>query len=256
MRRAFRGANMPRTPATGEGKSRRNLRARSAAPRIAHMTHRPGDPAVPRPPESRASADTPATLAAYGHDLACFATFLARRKVRTAAAVRSIDLLDYLAELGGVLSARSQARRLSAMRQLFKYLKAERIIPANPAEDVDMPRFGRRLPSFLTLAEVDALLAAPDRRTDRGARDGAMLELLYATGLRVSELVRLRLRGHQLPGGLPGGPRQGAQGAAGPHRRGGAGVASLLRRDGAGRGCCARTDGPGRHLPHPAGAGR
>jgi integrase/recombinase XerD len=136
---------------------------------------------------------TPATLGAYGHDLACFAAFLVGRNVRSAAAVRSIDLLDYLAGLGGVLSARSQARRLSAMRQLFKYLKAERIIPANPAEDVDMPRFGRRLPTFLTLAEVDALLAAPDRRTDRGARDGAMLELLYATGLRVSELVRLRL---------------------------------------------------------------
>jgi integrase/recombinase XerD len=136
---------------------------------------------------------TRATLAAYGHDLACFAAFLVGRRVRAAAAVRNIDLLDYLAALGGALSARSQARRLSAMRQLFKYLKAERIIAANPAEDVEMPRFGRRLPSFLTLAEVDALLAAPDRRTDRGARDGAMLELLYATGLRVSELVRLRL---------------------------------------------------------------
>ncbi len=136
---------------------------------------------------------TPATLAAYGHDLASFAGCLQRRSVRTVAAVRSIDLLEHLAELTGTLSARSQARRLSALRQLFKYLKHERIIAGNPSEDIDMPRFGRRLPSFLTLAEVDALLAAPDRRTDRGARDGAMLELLYATGLRVSELVRLRL---------------------------------------------------------------
>jgi integrase/recombinase XerD len=136
---------------------------------------------------------TPATLAAYGHDLASVAAFLQRRGVRAAAAVRNIDLLDYLASLDGALSARSQARRLSALRQLYKYLKGERLVPANPTEEIDMPRFGRRLPTFLTLAEVDALLAAPDRRTDRGARDGAMLELLYATGLRVSELVRLRL---------------------------------------------------------------
>ena len=136
---------------------------------------------------------TPATLAAYGHDLASFAAFVQRRGVRAAAAVRNIDLLDYLAALEGALSARSQARRLSALRQLYKYLKVERLVPGNPTEEIDMPRFGRRLPAFLTLAEVDELLAAPDRRTDRGARDGAMLELLYATGLRVSELVRLRL---------------------------------------------------------------
>jgi integrase/recombinase XerD len=136
---------------------------------------------------------TPATLAAYGHDLASFAGSLQRRGVKAVAAVRSIDVLEYLAELSGKLSARSQARRLSALRQMWKYLKHERIVATNPTEDVDMPRFGRRLPAFLALAEVDALLAAPDRRTDRGARDGAMLELLYATGLRVSELVRLRL---------------------------------------------------------------
>jgi integrase/recombinase XerD len=136
---------------------------------------------------------TPATLAAYGHDLASFAATLQRRGVKAAASVRNIDLLEHLAELAGQLSARSQARRLSALRQLFKYLKHERVVPTNPTEDIDMPRFGRRLPTFLTLVEVDALLAAPDRRTDRGARDGAMLELLYATGLRVSELVRLRL---------------------------------------------------------------
>jgi integrase/recombinase XerD len=136
---------------------------------------------------------TPATLAAYGHDLCSFAAFVQGRGLRAAGAVRTIDLLDYLAGLTGALSARSQARRLSALRQLYKYLRRERIVAGNPTEEIDMPRFGRRLPTFLTVAEVDALLAAPDRRTDRGARDGAMLELLYATGLRVSELVRLPL---------------------------------------------------------------
>jgi integrase/recombinase XerD len=92
------------------------------------------------------------------------------------------------------LSARSQARRLVALRQLFKFLKGERIITADPTEDVDLPRFGRKLPDYLTIAEVDNLLAAPDRRTPRGGRDGAMIETLYATGLRVSELCKLRLR--------------------------------------------------------------
>src|SRR6185295_14044939 len=81
-----------------------------------------------------------------------------------------------------------------ALRQLFKFLKAERVIAVDPTEDIDLPRYGRKLPDFLTVEEVDRLLAAPDRRTARGARDAAMLETLYATGLRVSELVKLRLR--------------------------------------------------------------
>jgi integrase/recombinase XerD len=135
-----------------------------------------------------------ATLEAYGRDLAAFSRFAAGRGVSAAAAVRTIDVLDYLAHLTDRrLSARSQARRLIALRQLFKFLKAERVCEGNPTEEVDLPRFGRRLPDFLTVDEVDRLLAAPDRKTDRGARDGAMLETLYATGLRVSELVKLRL---------------------------------------------------------------
>jgi integrase/recombinase XerD len=104
-------------------------------------------------------------------------------------------VLDYLAFLTErKLAPRSQARRLIALRQLFKFLKAERLCPTDPTEDVDLPRYGRKLPEFLTVEEVDRLLAAPDRRTPRGARDAAMLETLYATGLRVSELVKLRLR--------------------------------------------------------------
>ncbi|MES1209497.1 MAG: site-specific integrase, partial [Pseudomonadota bacterium] len=138
---------------------------------------------------------TPATVAAYGCDLAAFCRFAAKRGVRTAVAVRAIDVLEHLAKLtDDGLTARSQARRLVAVRQLFRFLKAERICDTNPTEDVDLPRFGRKLPDFLSVEEVDLLLAAPDRRTDRGLRDAAMLETLYATGLRVSELVKLRLR--------------------------------------------------------------
>ena len=136
----------------------------------------------------------PATVSAYGGDLADFAKFLAGRAVARARDVRSIDVLDYLARITEQgLSARSQARRLIALRQLFRFLRAEHACDTDPTEEIDLPRFGRKLPAFLSVEEVDQLLAAPDRRTPRGARDGAMLEVLYASGLRVSELVRLRL---------------------------------------------------------------
>ncbi|HET6147330.1 MAG TPA: site-specific tyrosine recombinase XerD [Polyangia bacterium] len=139
----------------------------------------------------------PATVSAYGSDLADFSKFIAGRggaALDDAAGVRSIDVLDYLARLTErKLSARSQARRLITLRQFFRFLKAEHGAALDPTEEIDLPRFGRRLPDFLSVEEVDRLLATPDRATPRGARDAAMLETLYATGLRVSELVRLRL---------------------------------------------------------------
>jgi integrase/recombinase XerD len=137
---------------------------------------------------------SPATVEAYGRDLADFGAFLAGRGVQEVGGVRAIEVLDYLAALTDRrLSSRSQARRLVSMRQLFRFLTDERHCAADPTEDVEMPRFGRKLPVFLSVQEVDALLAAPDRSTDRGARDAAMLETLYATGLRVSELVKIAL---------------------------------------------------------------
>ena len=135
-----------------------------------------------------------ATLAAYGHDLSALARFLTSRGVDDACAIRPMDLLDYLAGLTTQgISARSQARSLVAQRQFFKFLRGERICDTNPTEEIDLPHFGRKLPQFLSLDEVDRLLAAPGRSTSRGLRDSAMLETLYATGLRVSELVKLRL---------------------------------------------------------------
>ena len=135
---------------------------------------------------------SPATLAAYGQDLAAFLRLLAGRKVREVTAVGPREVIDHLLALTKAkLSARSQARALIALRQFFRFLKAERICALDPTEDIDLPRFGRKLPEFLSTEEVERLLAAPDRRTARGVRDVAMLETLYATGLRVSELVRL-----------------------------------------------------------------
>ena len=137
---------------------------------------------------------SPATVAAYGQDLASFASFARSRKIVAAPAVEPPLILEHLVKLtDDKISARSQARRLVALRQFFRFLKAERLSDVNPTEDIDLPRFGRKLPQFLTVDEVDRLLAAPDRRHARGLRDVAMLETLYATGLRVSELVKLRL---------------------------------------------------------------
>jgi len=139
-----------------------------------------------------------ATLAAYGTDLAAFCRLVGERSGRRArriGEVRTLEILDHLGQLERKKrSARSQARAMVALRQWFRFLKAERLIDVDPTEDIDIPRFGRKLPSFLTIEEVDRLLAAPDRRLPRGLRDAAMLETLYAAGLRVSELVRLRLR--------------------------------------------------------------
>jgi len=86
---------------------------------------------------------------------------------------------------------RSQARALSAIRSFHRLLVAERLCTADPTENMGSPRPGRRLPGVLSGGEVERLLRAPDPRTPAGRRDRAMLELLYATGLRVSELVTL-----------------------------------------------------------------
>jgi integrase/recombinase XerD len=135
-----------------------------------------------------------ATVAAYGHDLTAYARFVVGRGKNDVRELRPVDVLDYLAVLtASGLSGRSQARALVALRQFCKFLRSERICESNPTEEIDLPRFGRKLPIFLTLAEVDRLLATPDRSSPRGLRDAAMLETLYATGLRVSELVKLRL---------------------------------------------------------------
>jgi integrase/recombinase XerD len=89
--------------------------------------------------------------------------------------------------------ARSSARQLSALRGFFKFLVRERAIPSDPTTLVDRPRLGRRLPKVLSFDEIERLLATPDVTTERGARDAAMIHLMYASGLRVSEIVSLKV---------------------------------------------------------------
>jgi integrase/recombinase XerD len=90
-------------------------------------------------------------------------------------------------------SARSSARQMSAFRGFFKFLLRERAISQNPMDRVERPKVGRKLPRVLSFEEVDRLLSVPDEQTLRGLRDSAMIHLMYASGLRVTELCELRL---------------------------------------------------------------
>ena len=135
------------------------------------------------------------TVEAYARDLQAFWGFLSLRGTTGWAVVNLADLQDYFAALEAKgLSARSRARKLSALRQFFRFLQREEQVEANPVELLDSPRLPRRLPQVMGEAEVAALLAAPDPNTPGGLRDQALLEVLYATGLRVSELVGLTLK--------------------------------------------------------------
>jgi integrase/recombinase XerD len=132
------------------------------------------------------------SVEAYGRDLRRYLDDLARQGVRDwkdAGREHLLAHLDHLLRAG--IGARSQARALSAIRSLHRLLVSERIAPLDPTEDVDGPRPSRKLPQLLSREEVERLLAAPSSRTAAGVRDKAMIELLYATGLRVSELIGL-----------------------------------------------------------------
>jgi len=134
------------------------------------------------------------SVEAYGRDLRRYVDHLAELGVAGWPSVTRGEVQAHLAELvRRGISARSQARALSAIRQLHALLLAEKLAPVNATDEIDAPRPGRRLPSLLSRDEVGRLLAQPDPRSPAGRRDRAMLELLYATGLRVSELVSLEL---------------------------------------------------------------
>jgi integrase/recombinase XerD len=134
----------------------------------------------------------PHTLEAYSRDLVRLAMF-ADGRGRAVDALTLGDLEGFVRELmTSGLSPASTARVVAAVRGYFKYLRLNGLIDANPAEDLRSPRSFQTLPKFLSLEDVDALVAAPDVETPRGLRDRALIELLYATGLRVSELVGLR----------------------------------------------------------------
>ncbi|AEH45889.1 tyrosine recombinase XerD [Thermodesulfatator indicus DSM 15286] len=134
------------------------------------------------------------TVEAYASDLNDFFSFMEERGLKSLAEVKAPHILLYLAkqrERG--ISPETVARRLSALRGFFKYLVLEHDFSENPLTLVEGPRLSRKLPVVLSAREVEKLLEAPDISTPLGLRDRAMLEILYASGLRVSEMVTLKL---------------------------------------------------------------
>ena len=141
---------------------------------------------------------SPFTIRNYGTDLRHFFDFLDEHE----AAIGSVDrplVREYLSALvtSGLASA-SVARKVSTLRSFYRYLRTEGILDVDPMLGVRGPRRERRLPSFLTEEQVVTLIAAADRETPRGLRDRAVLELLYASGLRVSEVVGVDVAGMDL----------------------------------------------------------
>jgi len=133
------------------------------------------------------------TLGAYRADLLALNQRLEDRSVELSFAQRA-DLLEYIAwRVEGGAKPRSTARQLSSFRRFYRYLLREGLISDDPTAQIAMPKIGRALPQSLSEDEVEALLAAPNVTEPLGHRDRAMLEVLYATGVRVSELINLKM---------------------------------------------------------------
>jgi integrase/recombinase XerD len=136
------------------------------------------------------------TIEAYRHDLAMYREHLGRTDLVKAQPAEVSSFLKFL--YARKLKPRSASRAFAAVRGLHRFLVLERATTDNPTSTVEQPRWWKPLPHVLVLEEVDQLLGAPDTATPKGIRDRAMLEVLYATGLRVSELIGLRLDGVNL----------------------------------------------------------
>lgn len=137
----------------------------------------------------------PNSIFAYASDLAKLATFAEDRGVTTTEEIDAVVIARFLVSLDRAgLGARSATRHLSAVRGFCRFLARERWIKADPTSEIATPRLGRRLPAALNFEEVMRLLDAPDLTKPRGRRDRAMLSLMYAAGLRVSELCALKTR--------------------------------------------------------------
>ena len=139
------------------------------------------------------------TLDAYGRDLARYLGWLQDHGVAGAEAIEARHVMQFLSGLKDAgLAPRSRSRVLVALRTFHKFLVSERLCHANPTGQIAAPRSLAALPKTLTTYDVEALLASPRGETPLAVRDRAMFEILYATGLRVSELVTLRLNDLQL----------------------------------------------------------
>jgi len=133
------------------------------------------------------------TISAYRRDLVKFEGFAKKRKLLVETVSRD-DLVDFLAGLyRDKLESRTVARQLVTLRNFFRWAQTQEIITEDPSMKLESPKIRKSLPGYLRLDEVEKLLNQPEEKTPLGLRDRAMLEVLYSTGLRVSELVSLRV---------------------------------------------------------------
>jgi len=143
------------------------------------------------------------TLEAYSRDIIRYRNFLAENNSTAFSEEDAPLILKHLILLRkNGLQARSRARHLVAIRGFYRFLVQEKILRNDPARLIDLPKSGLKLPHVLSREEIELLLKAPDTRKPIGVRDAAMLELLYAAGLRVSELINLKLQDINLEAGF------------------------------------------------------
>ncbi len=143
------------------------------------------------------------TVEAYSSDLSAFLAFLKSHAIKTVHQVDPAVILRYLIDLRtNKRGPRTRARHLVSIRGFYKYLRQSGLVDQNPTRMVDLPKSGLKLPDVLNVDDVARLLTAPDRDTPLGLRDAAMLELIYAAGLRVSELINLDVSAVNLEAGF------------------------------------------------------
>jgi integrase/recombinase XerD len=134
------------------------------------------------------------TILAYGRDLKRFSEFLRKRQKNKIEDVTREDVVDFLSSLyKEKMDSRSVARYLVSLRGLYKFATMENMVTTDPTENLESPKVRSSLPTYLRVEEINKLLEAPNLSTAIGLRDRAMLEILYSTGLRVSELLNLRI---------------------------------------------------------------
>ncbi len=134
------------------------------------------------------------TIESYSLDISRYIQFLKQNRVNRISEADTPVLLRHLISLRDEgLGARSRARHLISLRGFYRFLKQEKILEHDPSRLVDLPKIGLKLPDVLSIEEVNALLKSPNTDTPTGARNAAMIELLYGAGLRVSELIGLKL---------------------------------------------------------------
>mgnify|MGYP000954886547 CR=1 FL=1 len=134
------------------------------------------------------------TLEAYGRDLKRYLTFLEQKEISDARSVAPQTVVDFLVQIKSEgLSANSMNRALAALRGFYNYLLQERVLEESPLTHIELAKVWMRLPDTVSREEMNRILSGPDNSTPSGLRDRAMLELLYATGLRVTELISLSM---------------------------------------------------------------